>query len=426
MKSPVSLLAGGALLLLGMFRPLGADEVKQIKPYYKYSQTLVASAGAEDKDYLMAPIIQSVGPGEMLVAYKRGYAHMRDHEAEVEVLRFNPESEQVTGKSTLRHSGVNFQNVEFARFSDGTIACFVDTQQSGPEGRTVRAPSEDVSLDAGTVVDGVFRTRNHRLGLIEFRSRDGGRTWEDRGKLGPVDGVEYGYAFEAITENDTTWMLVMTFAGLEGSKSVDPQRPHAGPVDVIRTTDNGATWHRVASLHETLGGISINESSFVRLGDGFIISCRGYDNRQWLILADAGFKPRRIVDLTAAHPFIHAAVGRPRVFLRNGRAYLLGRNWDKPPHRRGSVLGHEQARERQPDTTPMKLSLFRFDPDTLAVNRHVLLDNAEEENVIDGYYAVPYWQERRGRTYFNVITYKRMVQRHPDILRLEFDWEELK
>jgi hypothetical protein len=56
----------------------------------------------------------------------------------------------------------------------------------------------------------------------------------------------------------------------------------------------------------------------------------------------------------------------------------------------------------------------------------VLLDNAEGEKVSDGYYAVPYWQQREGRSYFNVITYKRMAGRMPDIIRLEFDWDEVR
>jgi hypothetical protein len=90
-------------------------------------------------------------------------------------------------------------------------------------------------------------------------------------------------------------------------------------------------------------------------------------------------------------------------------------------HAAEALIDHGQAIERPPDTTPMKLSLFRFDSETLAVTRGVLLDNAGEKNIIDGCCAVPYWRQSRGRTYFNVITYKRTVQRHPDILRLEFD-----
>ena len=108
--------------------------------------------------------------------------------------------------------------------------------------------------------------------------------------------------------------------------------------------------------------------------------------------------------------------GRPRLFERDGGFYLMGRNWDKPPTNRGTVLGYNQKKLRQPGTTLMKLSLFRFGPVTLAISKHVILDNAEEENVIDGYYAVPYWQERRGTTYFNTIIYITPYQpesRHP-------------
>lgn len=218
----------------------------------------------------------------------------------------------------------------------------------------------------------------------------------------------------------------MTFANLPGGKSVDPLRPHAGSVDVVRTDDDGRSWRRVHNLATELGNLSINETSFFRHRDGFVVAARTYDSRQLLLRTDGEFKVQQQIDLTATHPFIRSYVGRPRIFARDGHAYLIGRNWDKPLTNRGSVLGYDQAAKRQPGTTPMKLSLFRFDPATLAISKRVLLDNAGEENVIDGYYAVPYWQERRGRTYFNTIIYKRMINRHPDIVRLEFDWEEVR
>ncbi len=405
-----------------------APSVETLKPFYKHTQTLTASSDLDDKNYVMDPVVLPVGPGELLVAYKRGYAHLIDREADTEVLRFNPITERIISRTALRRPGINFQNVEFARYASGEIAAFIDMQEGGPEDGTVRPPAARpvATTEGGTTTGGVLRARAVRLGLVEFRSTDGGRTWQDRGKLGLVDGVEYGYVFEAITEGQTTWLLLMTFANLPGGKTVDPLRPHAGSVDVIRTDDSGRTWRRVRDLSAEFGGISINESSFLRHGDGFIVAARGYDHRQWLVRTDGEFKLRQKIDLAATHPFIESYLGRPRVFARDGRCYLLARNWDKPPFSRGSVLGHEQEWKRAPGTTPMKLSLFRFDPATLAVSRHVLLDNAEEENVIDGYYAVPYWQERRGKTYFNTIIYKRMISRHPDIVRLEFDWEEVR
>jgi hypothetical protein len=44
----------------------------------------------------------------------------------------------------------------------------------------------------------------------------------------------------------------------------------------------------------------------------------------------------------------------------------------------------------------------------------------------DGYYAVPYWQEHGRKTYFNVITYKALGGAPPDIVRLEYDWDEVR
>ena len=36
-------------------------------------------------------------------------------------------------------------------------------------------------------------------------------------RVGVIDGVEYGYAFDAVSEGRTTWMLAMTFSGLARS-----------------------------------------------------------------------------------------------------------------------------------------------------------------------------------------------------------------
>jgi hypothetical protein len=177
-------------------------------------------------------------------------------------------------------------------------------------------------------------------------------------------------------------------------------------VDVIRSDDNGKAWRFVRNLTKEFGDIPINESSFARHGDGFIVAARGYDNRQWLLKTDGAFHLKLKADLTSANSFIKSYVGRPRVFARDGGWYLLGRNWT--------------------DDGPMRLSLFRFDPETLAITKHVVLDNAEGGNVTDGYYAAPWWRMREGRTYFNLVTYKGIDKRSPDIVRLEFDWEEVR
>lgn len=64
---------------------------------------------------------------------------------------------------------------------------------------------------------------------------DGGRSFGPVQRVGLVDGVEYGYAFDAISRNRSTWMLVMTFANLPGGKLVDKYSSQPGSVDVIRS-----------------------------------------------------------------------------------------------------------------------------------------------------------------------------------------------
>ena len=88
------------------------------------------------------------------------------------------------------------------------------------------------------------------MGLQVVRSRDAGRTFGPVERVGLVDGVEYGYVFEAITEGNTTWMLAMTFTNLAGGQAVYPPRPAAGSVDVIRSDDNGADLAFRAQLDE--------------------------------------------------------------------------------------------------------------------------------------------------------------------------------
>jgi hypothetical protein len=374
-------------------------------PYYKYTRTLVASTDLGAKNYLMVPILLRLGPADLLVGYKRGYSHYGDPQADFEILRMDPLTEKISpDKIDLRKADLNFQDGELARFANGDVSCYIDVQAPLKPGEKPRAI---------------------RLGLLEYRSTDGGRTFHEAGKVGLVDGVEYGYAFEAITHGNSTWMLVMRFSNLPGGKRISAKAPeHAGSVDVIRTDDNGKHWRLVRDLSAEFGNVPINESSFVRAGEGYLVATRGYDSHQYLQLADAGFKMTKQVDLTSTYPFIRSYVGRPRIFEHDGRYYLLGRNWIQP----GAMqpLGNRQEAARNPANGPMRLSLFRVDPKTLAIDQHVILDNAEGENVIDGYYAVPYWQERNGRQYLNVVTYKRAFSRTPDILRLEFDWDEVR
>ena len=142
-------------------------------------------------------------------------------------------------------------------------------------------------------------------------------------------------------------------------------------------------------------------------GDEFLIATRGYDNKVRLHRVDQNFRLIKQRDLTDACKTIGTHIGRPRLFKRDGRLYLLGRN------SRGG---------------PMELALFRLDPDSFDVERHIVLDPEPGVTIKDGYYAVPYFQQSSDQTLFNVITYRmnRDKQKSPELVRLEYLWKEVR
>lgn len=333
---------------------------------------------ASGEDYLAFPALIDLGE-QVLVCFKRGKSHAADVDATQDLLRIDKSTGDVLGIATLAGvKGEIMQMGEWVRFVNGDVANYIDAQHA-----------------QGSL----------RNGLREVRSADGGRTFGPVRRVGSIDGVEYGYAFDSITRGPTTWMLAMTFANLTGGKLVHNTKSQPGSVDVIRSDDNGRTWRFVRSITAELGGAPINESAFMPHEDGFIVTSRGYDNRQWMLRTDAAFKVLQKTDLNAAHDFISSHIGRPRLFERDGGVYLLGRNWI--------------------EKGIMQLALFQIDPATLAITRHVALDNADRQRVADGYYAQPYWTEKDGRLRFHVVTYKRGPEKNASIVRLDFDWAAL-
>jgi hypothetical protein len=365
--------------------PAATASVEQCVPRHREEHMLVSNAGVKDWRYLAFPALLDLG-SEVLVSYKRARSHADDPGSGLEMIRINPRSGQASASKRIAHIDEKIMQMgEWVRFPDSTIANYIDAQQA---------------------VSGV-----DRIGLRVVFSKDGGKTFGPVERVGVIDGVEYGYAFDAVSEGRTTWMLVMTFSYLTGGHVVYPARRTAGSVDVIRSEDNGRTWKFVRSITKEFGNIPINESAFIRHEDGFLVSTRGYDNRQRLHRTKMNLEVIRQTDLTALHPFMTSHVGRPRLFTRDGRVYLLGRN---------------RPESNSATPAPMQLTLFRLDPAALAVSAYAVLDNAERANVTDGYYAMPYFRDVGGQTRVNMVTYKALDREPPQIIRLEYLWDEIR
>jgi len=354
----------------------GVTEGTRLSPTYSSSSVLLASSSLAEKRYLAFPVTLHRGEDDYLLSFKRGDAHSKDSGAFWEVYQLDTRSGSITGPTADFHlPGLILQNGEWIRFPNGDVSLFIDVQDP---------------VDGPTL----------RVGLREYRSIDNGQSFQAMGEVGEIDGVEYGYLFQGINLGSTTYALVMTFDYFAGGRR---------SVDVIASDDSGNSWRFVKNLTEELGGIQINESSLVPHEEGFLIATRGYDNVVRLHRTDGQFE--RIADtiLTNDYEFINSLVGRPRLFERDSRYYLMGRNWTK-----------------MRSNNPMQLCLFRLDPAELSVRSYAILDNEIDEDVTDGYYSSPQWLERDGNTIFSVITYKGLEGSDPDIVRLEYRWNEVR
>ncbi len=351
----------------------------------KLSETVLVSAATQPREarYTAFPVSLRVSDDEVWIAYKAGKTHATDAGAALEVVRHSLAS----GKTELIQRMAApapklYQMGEITRLPDGTIAIYVDVQEVG------------------------WDAKHYRAGAEVFRWNAARKAFDAPTAFALVDGVRYGYPFEFIHEGKTTWQLIMKFGYMQGGR---------WGVDVLRSEDAGRSWNFVRDITKEFGGIVANESGFVRHGDGFIVTTRGYDRIARLHRTDGQFRVQRQIDLTGKTPFIQGLVGRPRLFVRDGHGYLLGRNWTRPaPATKGASGG------------PMQLCLIRFDLTTLVPDACVILDNADEKNVTDGYYAVAEFSGAGADTRLHVITYKGTGGQPPAILRLDYRWSDVK
>ena len=347
---------------------------------------VAAAAQPEAYRYLAFPSLLQVGADEVWLAYKAGSSHATDAGAAMEVV-----SHTLSRAATKRLQRMPapppklYQMGELVRFPSGDVALYIDVQSVGWDGRHYRSGAEVMRWDT-------------RAGAFAPPTA-----------LPPVSQVLYGYPLDFIVEGQTTWQLIMAFGyHLPGGR---------WSVDALRSDDNGRNWSLVRNLTAEFGDIRANESGFVRHGDGFIVTTRGYDRIARLHRTSGDFRVRHQVELTGKYPFVNSYVGRPRLFLRDGHGYLVGRNWTRPTG---------ASAERAATASAMQLCLFRFDLETLALTSCVILDNAEDQRVTDGYYAVTSFSGTGDAMRLHVFTYKSLNQQPPDIVRLDYRWSDVK
>jgi hypothetical protein len=393
--------AGLVLCLLGheVFAGTPAPvELSPIVPRYKKEQILLASSALAERNYLISQALER-GNGEILIALKRGDAHASEKTAHLELIAFDPLREKVVERR-LVHGQENIVDHSL---------------------EMVTMPNGDLVIYSGRLVSGAIPHR--RTGIWQFRSTDGGKTWQDEGRLMPINGLGYGYVFEGCRVDRSCYVLAMTFPELEGGLRA---------VHALRSEDNGRTWSHVRNLSDAFGGLPINESSFVREGDRFVITTRGYDDVQRLHLTDDAFCELKQTKLTENYRSIKRYIGRPRLFKAGGRVYLMGRNWSRDVEHRGSEMAELKGEAQlqggvRPRTlTGQQYALFRIDPEMLEVETHYILDNAEGLPVTDAYYGDQFFRETGGKRWFNVVVYKGVDGANPSVVRFEFDWKEIR
>ena len=376
------------VFLAGITRDLPAQETGLFTiPKTVTSQTLLTHKDLEGKNYLAFPALLRLSEEKVLITFKRGTAHGSDREADCDALIFNTITNQVTDHFRLGSiPAKKFQLTVPVKTADGTIRLYTDMQNQGQD------------------------NKNYREGMHYSALKADGRSTEEWKRLPEIGGIEYGYPFDFIVEGKTVYMLAMSFGYRPGS---------TWSVAVLRSDDGTATWKFVKDITAALGGGPINESSFVRTGSDFLIVCRGYPGQSTRIARfDKSFNLLKVADLTGSDKTLSNYIGWPRIFLRDGQAYVLGRIWPNLPGQAQPPVGMKDSR----------LGLVRIDPQSLVVKNVSLLDNAEGLlPVKDAYYAAPYWQESGGRTWFNAVTYRCAgTAEAPDIIRLAFLWDEVK
>lgn len=355
-------------------------------PTFKNEQIIVSHLDQSEKPYLAFPALLRLNNQEVLITYKRGMSHGGDQEADAEALLFNTENNQVKKRKIIGNlKNQIFQLTLATRFPNGNILYFTDMQNRGWDGRNYRSAMRfsDGNKDG-------FQVNN----------------WTE---LPLANGREFSYPFDFIYEGSKIYMLAMSFGYRAGN---------SWSVSVLESNNEGHSWNLKADLTKTLGNGAFNESSFLKDGKDFIVVLRGYGSQATTLARfDSNFTLLKKVELTGEDKYLPNYIGWPRIFQKENNLYVIGRVWHK--------LAIPSKKYEMQNSS---LGLLRINKKSFEIENISLLDNPQAESVLkDGYYAGFYWQEKRNESHFNVITYRAFLGAEaPDIIRLEYKWNEVK
>lgn len=335
---------------------------KQISFSYRKTQILfgVTNSG---KKYCAFPSTIKLNDSTVLITFKQGFSHYKDT-GQIDLIRYNPITNKVISERVIYKTKFNNQNPEIIKMPNGDIVIYIDRQMPGGK---------------------------DRLGLEELRSTDNGESWKDMGPVGPVDGVQYGYAFGGCIDGNIIYFLWMTFPELKGSGG-------KRSVHVVKSNNNGESWLNVKDLTSAYK-TAFNESTIEKYKNKFLIVGRGdKKDSAFLFETDMNFNLIKKENLSSEYSCI-GAIGRPRLFIRREDYYLISRN--------NSCL-----------------FFYKINPATLQIEKWSKLYKSPGWGG-DAHYAEPYFQKRDGITYLNVVDYFPISGRYPEIVRFEYRWKDL-
>lgn len=365
--------------------PAASEQILPVPAYtpdYKVLQMLYDPDADEElakagQKYTSFPSIIEMENSEILIAYKHGYTHAND-DGDLEAIIYNTDSEAVVSRFLIDgEESENAQNPEVLKMPNGDLVIYLDVQRTIDSGR-------------------------QRLKVKEYRSTDNGRIWNvARELLKDNTGIEYGYTFDDVIIGERIYMLAMTFPEFNNEQASPGRSVH-----MIYSDDNGVTWTHLKNLNEEFG-YAFNESTFEPYQDGFVVFTRGDSGSTRIYVTDINMNVVRSRVLSGYVDCI-TQCGRPKLFIKDGSYYVLMRGYP------GGTSG-------------MHLVLHKFNMETLLPENCIVLDvlSTGTDKTNDGFYAEQYFQMKDGIEYFNVITYSGSYSEKPDIVRLEYVWDEL-